>query len=217
MAAFCLGMALMRPAQAHPHMWIDAQATVQFDDQGRVSAIRHRWQFDEMFVAYTTQGLQRDGKGNFPDGVLARMADEWVSALGEPVSHYFTTAVAQGQRMPFGQARDAAVTWESEEQRLILSFVLPLQQPVSPAAQPVSFDVFDPTYFVAYAFDAPGAVAVADAPDGCQAKYVPPGPLDMETIRRLSMIPADATELPEDLYAVTRKLSHQIEVACASS
>ncbi|OWT75077.1 hypothetical protein CEY04_20300 [Achromobacter sp. HZ28] len=49
-------------AQAHPHMWIDAQAALVFDGQGRLEAVRERWKFDEMFVAHTTQGLA-DKKG----------------------------------------------------------------------------------------------------------------------------------------------------------
>src|SRR3546814_6586628 len=111
------------------------------------------------------------------------MARVWISALGEPVSHYFTRATVGGQALVFAEPRDAAVHWNPQDQRLTLSFTLPLAQPVAPGAQPVRFDIYDPTYFVAYAFDAPGAVALADAPAGCRQAYQPPRELDWKTMR----------------------------------
>src|SRR3546814_8977513 len=104
-----------------------------------------------------------------------------MSERGVPVSHYFTRVAVDGKTLAFAAPRDAAVHWNPQDQRLTLSFTLPLAQPVAPGAQPVRFDIYDPTYFVAYAFDAPGAVALADAPAGCRQAYQPPRALAWKT------------------------------------
>lgn len=208
-------MACAAPAaRAHPHMWIDARARIAFDGQGRVAAIEQDWQFDEMFGAYTTQGLEKGPDGGLPAATLQGMARDWMRALGEPVSHYFTRLTIDGQPLAFAAPRDAAVRWSPQDQRLSLSFTLPLAQPVAPGKQGLRVDIYDPTYFVAYAFDAPGAVALAGAPAGCAWAYQPPRALDWKTMQQLAAIPADPDALPEELFAITKGLTHRIEVAC---
>lgn len=201
-------------ARAHPHMWIDARARMVFDAQGRLAAIQQDWRFDEMFGAYTTQGLEKGPDGSLPAPTLQGMARDWMEALGEPVSHYFTRVAVGDQTLAFGAPRDAAVSWNPQDQRLTLSFTLPLAQPVAPGERGVRVDIHDPTYFVAYAFDAPGAVALADAPAGCAQRYQPPRELDWKTMQQLAAIPADPDALPEELFAITKGLTHRIEVAC---
>ena len=39
-------------ASAHPHMWIDARAAIDIDEQQRITAVRQVWRFDDMFGAY---------------------------------------------------------------------------------------------------------------------------------------------------------------------
>jgi len=201
-------------AQAHPHMWIDARARIAFDPQGRIAAIRQDWQFDEMFGAYTTQGLEKGADGSLPADTLQGMAKDWMNALGEPVSHYFTRVTAGGRALAFAAPRDAVVRWNPQDQRLTLSFTLPLAEPVAPDAGGVQVDIYDPTYFVAYAFDAPGAVALEGAPPGCKPAYRPPRELDWKTMQQLAAIPADPDALPEELFAITKGLTHRIEVGC---
>src|SRR5271170_5995366 len=50
------------PALAHPHVWVTAQEAVVFDAQGQIAAIRHAWVFDDMYSAFATQGLAKDGQ-----------------------------------------------------------------------------------------------------------------------------------------------------------
>ncbi len=47
------------PALAHPHIFIDAKATIVFDDAGDVAGIRHSWTFDESFSTWQIQGLDQ--------------------------------------------------------------------------------------------------------------------------------------------------------------
>jgi len=201
--------------QAHPHMWIDARARIAFDGQGRMTAIEQDWKFDEMFGAYTTQGLEKGADGSLPEETLLGMAKDWMQALGEPISHYFTQAAMGGKPMKFAAPRDAVVRWNAKDQRLTLSFTLPFAQPIVPDSTGVQFDIFDPTYFVSYAFDAPGAVSMLGAPKDCRQSYRRPRELDWQTMQQLAAIPADAETLPDELLAITKGLTHRIEVSCA--
>jgi len=201
------------PAAAHPHMWIDAEAELVFDAAGRLAAVRQTWRFDEMFSAYGLQGLPRRADGSYAPDRLQSMADDWMQALGEPESHYFTRVAQAGRSLPFGPPRAARVVWDKAAERLSLAFELPLAQPVALAGKAVQLDVFDPTYFIAYEFAGQAAVLMTGAPQGCSRSYRPPQPMDSRTMQQLAAIPADA-EVPEELFAITKGLTHRIEVRC---
>ncbi|SSW62066.1 DUF1007 family protein [Achromobacter agilis] len=212
-AASCLLAA--GAASAHPHMWIDARAAIEIDAERRITALRQVWLFDEMFGAYATQGLKQGKDGALPADVLQGMAQDWMKALGEPVSHYFTRVTVDGKSVAFGAPRDARVDWNPKTSRLTLSFTLPLAEPAAPGAAGAQVDIYDPTYFVAYAFDARDAVSL-DGPQGaaCASAYRKPKELDWKTLQQLAAIPADPDALPDELFAITKGLTHRIEVRC---
>lgn len=200
-------------AHAHPHMWIDAKASLGFDAQGRLAAIHQTWQFDEMSSVYSLQGLAKDKQGQYRPKDLQSMADDWVAALGEPQSHYFTRVAVGGKPLAFGKPRKASVKWDKAAGRLALSFELPLAQPVQ--AKVADIDIYDPTFFVAYAFEDKDAVTLDGAPAACTSQYRPPRELDWKTLQRLAAIPAEQEHLPEELFAITQSLTHRIEVRCS--
>lgn len=202
-------------ANAHPHMWIDARAQIDVDAEQRITAVRQVWRFDEMFGAYATQGLKKGKDGSLPAATLQGMAQDWMKALGEPISHYFTRVTVNGKSAAFAVPRDARVDWNPKTTRLTLSFTLPLAEPVAPGAGGAQVDIYDPTYFVAYAFDEKGAVSLG-GPQGaaCTADYRKPKELDWKTMQELAAIPADPDALPDELFAITKGLTHRIEVRC---
>ncbi|WP_116523082.1 DUF1007 family protein [Achromobacter insuavis] len=203
-------------AGAHPHMWIDAHAVIDLDEQHRVTAVRQVWLFDEMFGAYATQGLKKGKGGALPEDTLKGMAQDWMKALGEPVSHYFTRVTVAGKSAVFAAPRDARVTWNAKSGRLALAFTLPLAEPATLDAAGAQVDIYDPTYFVAYAFDDKGAVALGGpGAAACKQAYRKPKELDWNTMQQLAAIPADPDALPEELFAITKGLTHRIEVQCS--
>lgn len=197
-------------------MWIDARATFVFDDTGRLSALTQRWLFDDMFSPYALQGLKKNKDGTYAAATLKSMADDWVQALGEPVSHYFTTVTVNGRASKYGAPRDARVAWNDKSKRLSLTFTLPMAEPLALKGRSAKVDIFDPTYFVAYGFDEKDAVTLTNAPAQCTSQYTKPRVLDYETMQQLAAIPAnpDPSALPEELFAITRGLTHRIEIKC---
>nr|WP_291387528.1 MULTISPECIES: DUF1007 family protein [Achromobacter] len=196
-------------------MWIDARAQIDVDAEQRITAVRQVWRFDEMFGAYATQGLKKAKDGTLPADTLKGMAQDWMKALGEPISHYFTRVTVDGKSAAFATPRDARVDWNPKTTRLTLSFTLPLAEPVAPGAGGAQVDIYDPTYFVAYAFEEKGAVSLG-GPQGaaCKADYRKPKELDWKTMQELAAIPADPDALPDELFAITKGLTHRIEVRC---
>jgi ABC-type uncharacterized transport system substrate-binding protein len=211
-AAGLLGAAA---ASAHPHMWIDARATIEIDAGQRITALRQVWLFDEMFGAYATQGLKKGKDGSLPADVRQGMAQDWMKALGEPISHYFTRVTVGGKTLAFAEPRDARVDWNPKTARLTLSFTLPLAEPAAPGADGAQVDIYDPTYFVAYAFDGKDAVALGGPQAAaCTSAYRKPKELDWKTLQQLAAIPADPDALPDELFAITKGLTHRIKVRC---
>ncbi|SIT21180.1 DUF1007 family protein [Achromobacter sp. MFA1 R4] len=202
-------------ASAHPHMWIDARAQIEINAEQRITAVRQVWRFDDMFGAYATQGLKKGKDGSLPAETLKGMAQDWMKALGEPISHYFTRVTVDGKSAAFGAPRDARVEWNPKTSRLTLTFTLPLAQPVAPGAGGAQVDIYDPTYFVAYAFDEKGAVSLGGPRSAaCTADYRKPKELDWKTMQQLAAIPADPDALPDELFAITKGLTHRIDVRC---
>jgi ABC-type uncharacterized transport system substrate-binding protein len=79
---------LSAAAVAHPHVWVDAASELVYDDQGRLTAVRHHWLFDEEFSAYALQGLDTDRDGKYSAAELKPLAKENVESLKD--FGYFT-------------------------------------------------------------------------------------------------------------------------------
>jgi len=200
-------------AHAHPHMWIDAKLDLQFDAQGRLVGVAQEWVFDEMFSSYAKQGLPKSEDRVPPQAELDKIAADWMSALADPMSHYFTTLTQAGQTLAVGEPRGVKANWHVDSERLSLRFELPLIEPVDAVRTPVTVSVADPTYFVAYDFEAPEAVTAQTAPSHCAVTYKPPERLDDAVAARLAAIPPSGT-LPPDLLVATQALQHRVELTC---
>ncbi len=200
-------------SQAHPHMWIDAKVDLQFDAQGQLVAVAQEWTFDEMFSSYAKQGLPETEDRMPPQAELDKIAADWMSALADPMSHYFTTLTQAGDTLSVAQPRGIKATWDPERERLSLRFELPLLAPADAKQAPVTVSVADPTYFVAYDFAAPDAVTAQTAPATCEATYKRPERLDGAVAARLAAIPPSGS-LPPDLLRATQSLKHRVELSC---
>ena len=164
---------LTTPAFAHPHVWVIAHAQILFAPDGKIVAIRHVWTFDEMYSAFATQGLGKDGQPP-TKAELAPLAKTNVESLAE--FQYFTAAKTGPKFYEFGEPKDYDL--EADDKKLVtLSFTLPLKTPVS-AQKPFTLMVYDPTYFVDFALAKDNALTLKDAPAGCSVTTLRPEPLN---------------------------------------
>jgi ABC-type uncharacterized transport system substrate-binding protein len=168
-------------ARAHPHVWVAVRSEVVFTPDGRVEGVRHSWEFDEMYSAYAVEGLGKNGRPPTREE-LAPLAKTNVESLAE--FDYFTFAKQNGARLKFGAPLDLYL--EANEKKIVtMHFFLPLETPVS-AQKPFSFQVYDPTYFVAFDLEKETPVTLAKAPAGCSMSMLAPRPLVATENQKLS-------------------------------
>lgn len=181
MLAIAFGLMAHSAAMAHPHVWVAVQSEVVFGDDGKIIGVRHAWEFDEMYSAFATQGLGKNGAPPTKEE-LAPLAKTNIESLAE--FDYFTFAKQNNEKATFKPPQD--VTLETNERKsVVMRFFLPLQAPIS-AKKPFSFQVYDPTYFVSFGLEKKQPVTMSHAPTGCSLSLVEPNPLVAADNQKLS-------------------------------
>ena len=185
-ASICL-TATTGAATAHPHVWVKIRSVLLFDASGKIAAIRHAWTFDDLYSAFATQGIERKPDTPLTSEQLAPIAAQNMEDLREYA--YFTSARAGGQKLGFAAPVDFSAE-EHPDKTLTLHFTLPLTSAAS-AGKAFALQVYDPSYFVDFEFEATDPVTLKSAPDGCSVNYFKPKPL----------VEADAKKLSESFFS----------------
>jgi ABC-type uncharacterized transport system substrate-binding protein len=207
-ASLAAGLLASGGAAAHPHVFVDAHLEIVFDRSGRVTALRHIWQFDRDFSQMATLNLDRNNDGKLTQDELDPLAQINMDSLKE--YDYFTYLLAGGRKLAFAPPQEYFLNFHAE--RLTLYYTLPLKTPQ--AIYSGKFEVYDPEYFVAFTFDPKTAVKLDGAPAGCTAHYQPPHELDSRTMGILAQIPIEQHDLPADLLSAAAALANVIDLKC---
>lgn len=170
-----------KPARAHPHVWVTAHAEILYDDAQRVIGLRHIWTFDEFYSAWAVQGLREDYGAVGPQQ-LRELAELNATSLVE--FDYFTEARIDGRDRDFAAPVDYGMIYE--DGHLILSFTLPLREPVRPRTAFV-MEIYDPTFFVSFTIDkGDDAVRIVGGPQGCAKTITRPRSAEIAETASLS-------------------------------
>ena len=141
-----VALALLAPAaaaEAHPHIWIRATATMQFEG-GKIASIRHEWQFDDFFSNALISDFDKNKNKQFdPEEVKELEANAFV-ALKE--FGYFTHVRVDGKEVKIETTRDFAPSIKDGKVVYVFTAVLP--QPVDPRAAKFAAGVYDHSYYV---------------------------------------------------------------------
>lgn len=197
-------------ALAHPHVFVDFQAQILFDTQGRITHVRNVWQFDRAFSAFASQGLDKDGDGKLSEKELAPLAKTNVQSLKEYAFFTYLRIGKQQLKLEFPDQYFLRVY----DGRLTLFFQLPLTTPTAPGPT-TTLEIYDPEYFVAFTFAKNDPITLYQAPAGCVAQIHPPRPLDASIMAKLAAIPADQHDLPQELQGAAVDLANVITLTCA--
>lgn len=174
----CAGAAL-----AHPHVWVTARTEIVYGPDGRMSAVRHAWTFDEMFSSFSTQGLDTNGDGKLTREELAPLAEVNVTSLDE--FKFFTFGKFADTRVGFAKPVDYWLDVDDKE-LLTLHFTLPVKENAPAKGEAFKIEVYDPTYFVSFSFADQNPAKVASAPPGCGVALERPKAPDAGQAKRLS-------------------------------
>ncbi len=145
LATALVGSLVPLRAEAHPHVFVTTREVVVFDPDGRVTAIKNAWAFDDFYTAFLEQGLDKGPDGRYSRETLAELAKTNTEGLSD--ADYFTFIKANGRNVKFAAPKDYWL--EDTGKSLVLHFTLPLAEPVKPSKAFV-MRIYDPTYFVAF-------------------------------------------------------------------
>ena len=204
-----VALALAAPAMAHPHILIDAKASVVFDASGAVVGLRHAWTFDTAFSAWMIQGLDTNGDRETSPEELQGLADENMVGLAD--FGFYTYAGIGDALMSFTPAGDQRMVYE--DGRVTLSYSVNAVAPL-PITGRFELAVYDPEYYVAISFADVSDVTLDNAPASCAAVLEPPKPMAPEVEERLYSLGPEVLELPPDLAAAMRGTQGMIAVTC---
>nr|WP_321443506.1 DUF1007 family protein [uncultured Cohaesibacter sp.] len=217
-ALFCCLAAMLTVAmpmprvEAHPHVWT-AVKTELIMKGSLVTAVRHHWTFDEAFSAFASQGLDEDGDGKLSRAELQPLAQVNVESLEEYgfFSDLYEHGTEETNKRTFGDPKDYFLTIDNGQ--LTLHFTLPVLVPVD-AKKKALLEVYDPSFFVDFAFSANDPVKLVDAPAGCKMDMKMAQDLDSDTMDALAQIPADQRELPQELMKLTVTMANEVTLTC---
>jgi ABC-type uncharacterized transport system substrate-binding protein len=165
LTALALGVGV---AAAHPHVYVVVKSEIVYDAEGRMTGVRHAWTFDDMFSTYATQGLESKQKGVFTREELAPLAEVNVTSMKE--FDFFTQGKLNGQKIEFADPKDYWLDFTNQE--LTLHFTLPVKAPAR--VQDLSFDIYDPVYFVSFELAEKDPVTLVAAPETCKLAVAKP-------------------------------------------
>lgn len=168
-------------AQAHPHVQVSVKSVVVVDDAGEITAIRHAWTFDEAFSAFSTTGLDTNKDGKLDRAELADLAKVNVESLSEYA--YFTFLRKGKETSEFSLVKDYHLAHDGKA--LTLHFTLPVEKKKL-AVKDARFEVYDPSFFVAFEFGKETPVTVEGGKLACTANIKQPNAAASSRLSQMS-------------------------------
>lgn len=177
------------PVSAHPHGWVDYRVTLHFDTEARVVALEQTWKMDPFYSLTLTEELARAEGEESMEERLDLLGQEIAQSLSR--EHYLTHVVHDGNKIALGELRD--YTTRLDEQRLEFTFVVPLAEPLSLAGSPLTWEIYDDTYYVEFLYDndADEPIVLRNAPQGCTSRVMAADP-DPRKVAEAAALDADA-------------------------
>jgi len=172
-AALAVGLGVAGTAAAHPHVWVDTQVTALLED-GKVTAIREDWSFDEDFSASVLEDVRKakgpaiDHVSPFSPGEIDKIKR---NAFGNLRNYdYFTHVWANGQPIKVKpEVTEFAAKLEGEKLRYVFTVVL--AEPVDPHGRTLRIGIWDDSYYVDVGPTPKNGAAIAGAgAEACRAR-----------------------------------------------
>lgn len=153
-AALTVLIALPRLAVAHPHVFVDTETVLVFNKKGEAVSIEQIWQFDEMFSMTLIEDNDLDQNGTFDADDIVSLQENAFQNLAE--YHYFTQLMNGGEDiLDFTvSAFDATL---NKDKTVTYRFTLDLPKALTPSD--LRLGVFDPEYYVDFAYKKGGELA----------------------------------------------------------
>ena len=190
-------LAQASPGAAHPHIFIDAD--------GRLTELDVTWIYDAMTSLLMLEDLRIDAAAPLAPEDRARLAayqTEW-----QPGFDGDSYLIDGDRRIAVsGPLRPDATI---EDAKVVITFARNVETPFRPGPETV-VEIYDPTYFTAYAVTAPPRLAGAATGCTAEVEHFRPTASLQPLLDQLGAIPADQ-DPAEDLG---RLFAERVHLAC---
>lgn len=214
--AACGWLAATGAASAHPHVFVDASMEIRGDGNGHLASITNIWSMDELFSASVIPDFDKNANGKLDKNELA--------AVGEQVRHsiaewsYYTSLSSAGTEIAMQPPSVLNTTFDAKTGRLLFTFTMKPKDTVDLTKKPVTFLIYDKTYFVAFDFPDEKRFKEKDLPKGCGKQFVVPTPDEaathwMNAVANFGM----NDQLPDDGVNFSQVLATRLELDCRSN
>jgi len=191
---------------AHPHAWIDVTVDVLFDETGSVTGIREAWLFDDYYTAFVLEELSQGEDGEPSQADIDGLMRANMENLKE--YDYFTKIHRADEAVSFGPVAEMASSLEGS--RLSMTFVLPFESKIDPAASGLTYAIYDPTYYVELLHaEVEDPIRLESAPPGCTVQLIDPIP-SMEALSLAAAL--DRSQRAEDGFGA--QFAERVDIRC---
>ncbi|MFN3972208.1 MAG: DUF1007 family protein [Gemmobacter sp.] len=211
--ALTLIAALAAPAaRAHPHIFIDTGLEVIFDTQGRATAVRVTWTYDDFYslLMIEDRKLDADYDGKLTPEEEAQLAGFDMDWDADYNGDLFV--LAGDFQVPLSRPSDFTATYV--DGRITSTHLRSFTEPLVPGA-PLVIQVYDPGYYTAY-FIA-GQPVLTGAADTCTVQVYEPdrAAADARLTAAIAEMGASGS-LEMDFPAIGSAYAEEARVTCAN-
>ncbi|WP_169311110.1 DUF1007 family protein [Yersinia kristensenii] len=192
-------------AQAHPHSFIDMDASFVSEKQTLVG-IKMVWTMDEI----TSADLLYDAENAKSDSEIWKKlaAEVMANVLGQ---HYFTDIYRDGKPVKYKNL-PTEYHLSRKGHQAVLEFILPLAEPQPLAGKPFIISTYDPTYFVDMTYDGNKAIRLsAEMAKSCKLTLFTPNPNASLQAYALSL---DKSDSPGEDMELGKQFAQRVTVQC---
>lgn len=210
--ALAAALTLAPPAQAHPHIFVDASAQFLFDDAENLAAVRIIWVYDELYSLLITEDLGLDP--DF-DGVLTPAEIEQLSGFDMNWDEGFagdTRGFAGETHLDL--SRPVEWTAALKDGKIITTHVRALARPLDPRDDEIVLRLYDPTFYTAYSAT---ELQLVQGTEVCAAEAVK---FDPDTAyayleAKLDEAEAKGADVEQDFPEVGEAFADEVRLICA--
>lgn len=210
--ACALAPAPIAPAQAHPHIFVDAGVEAIFDDSGQLAALRIAWVYDDFFsmLMVSDLGLDPDFTGSVTDAERAELDGfdmNWIEGYHGDV---FVTLDGKDVSL------SGPLEWTSDyrDGRLMSTHLRALPDRVRLAGRELVVSVHDPSYYTSYTIV--GQAMITGRSD-CSARIFEPDweAADARLQAALDELLGSGVDIEAEFPPVGALFAEEVRITCA--
>ena len=132
---------------AHPHVFVNSYAHFYFNDKG-MSGMYIQWVFDPLYSSQILYECDLDSNEEFSSDEIAEVKDYYFSQLDQ--YNYYLALAVDKNKIKVPEPVNFTAQVDKEDEVVVFTFFLPLEEEFEPGGTEVMVDFTDPTSYTAF-------------------------------------------------------------------